>query len=116
MNATLTRHWNHINIKCIAEPLNFSVSLIQEVHPEGIKSSVILATKFIIIVNEKEVEEEQLLITVELCPSIIMFKVLSHKQNITNMSSTCNHYVTIHITIHLLSNSYSTCNHSVANV
>ena len=64
MNATVTRQWNHINIKpiCIAEAPNFSFSLIQEVHPECIKSRIIFATKFIIIVNEEEVEEEQLLI------------------------------------------------------
>ena len=47
----------------IAEAPKFSLSLIQEdALKRYIKSSPIFGTKFIIIVNEEKVEEEQLLI------------------------------------------------------
>ena len=44
----------------IAEAPKFSLSLMQESASKGIKSSLIFAMKFIIIMNEEEVEEEQL--------------------------------------------------------
>ena len=90
----------------------------KRVHQKGIKSSLIFTTKFISIVNEEEVEEEQLLIwkwycgTLPLYHYVVKSKFLHHTNN---MSPTCNHHVTIRITIHLLTNSISTCNHSVAH-
>ena len=73
MNATFTRHWNHILSIPIAEAQNVSLSLIQEGASKRYKVqsricyevyhySELSATKFIMIVNEEEVEEEHFLI------------------------------------------------------